>query len=115
MDINWITMINNAVYAAMDKKLKITGYFNNIFNYYGFVFEGRYSIYVYKNSEDVGHKDCIIVNTPSGTLTTNHVLTDREELHLQDLVITIKEHNEKMALQELNDFINSNFIDNETI
>lgn len=107
MDTNWITMINNAVYTAMDKKLKIIGHFNKTFDYYEFAFEGRYSFYIYKNSENVGHKDCIIINTPSGTLTTNHVLTDREELHLQDLTITIKEHNEKMALQELNNFINN--------
>lgn len=106
MDTNWITMINDAVYTAMNKKLKIIGHFNKTFDYYEFAFEGRYSFYIYKNSENVGHKDCIIINTPSGTLTTNHVLTDREELHLQDLVITIKEHNEKMALQELNNFIN---------
>ena len=107
MDINWISLINDAVYAAMNKKLKVIGYFNNIFDYYGFTFEGKYSFYVYKNSEDVGHKDCIILNTPSGTLTTNHVLTDRENLNLQNLIITIKEHNEKTALQELNDFINN--------
>ena len=49
----------------------------------------------------------ISLKTPKGFLTINDFyLTDREKLKLEEILLTIKEYREAMALSELEQFIN---------
>ena len=94
MEKNWIEKIKEAVRVAMNKGLDLIGTRNFPYN---IVIKNEICIYIYK--------DRIIVNTQHGYIKIEHSLTDREELEIQALTLSIKEYNEDMAISEFEEFI----------
>lgn len=95
MEKNWIEKIKEAVRVAMNKGLNIlvgTGNFP-----YNIVIKNEICIYIYK--------DRISIDTQHGYIKIEHSLTDREQLEIQALVISIKEYKEDMAISEFEEFI----------
>ena len=92
---NWIEKIGKAVYTAIDKKLEISTSGNSIYIYYKY----RNGLIFYID------KDLITISTPKGYIHIDHSLTDREELEIQALTLSIKEYNEDMAISEFEEFI----------
>ena len=94
MEKNWIEKIKEAVRVAMNKGLDLIGTRNFPYN---IAIKNEICIYIYK--------DRIIVNTQHGYIKIEHSLTDREELEIQALTLSIKEYNEDMAISEFEEFI----------
>ena len=95
---NWIEKIKEAVRVAMNKGLSIqrgSGGF-------------PYSIAI-KNQTNIIYiyifKDSISINTSKGHVCINYSITEREQLEIQALFLSIKEYNEDMAISEFNEFI----------
>jgi repressor of nif and glnA expression len=92
---NWIEKIREAVRVAMNKGLNIrkgSGDFPYIIT-----IEDRIGIHIFK--------DGISISTLNGYIHINHSLTDREELEIKALILSIKEYKEDMAISEFEDFI----------
>ena len=92
---NWIEKIKEAVSVAMNKGLNIqkgSGSFP-----YTIVIKNQIYIYIFKEG--------ISISTSKGHIYINHSLTDREELEIQALCLSIKEYNEDMAISEFEEFI----------
>ena len=96
MEKNWIEKIKEAVRVAMNKGLYITTGFNKGFPYL-FNINPGFSIYILKNG--------INISTSNGHIYINYSLTDREELEIQALTLSIKEYSEDMAISEFEEFI----------
>ena len=95
---NWIEKIKEAIRIAMNKGLEITedGFLQTKY----IEFEGIEFRFDIKNN-------LIRIFTPKGKLFVNHNFTDREQLEIQALVLSIKEYNEDMAISELEEFISN--------
>lgn len=92
---NWIEKIKEAVRIAMNKGLNIqkgSGGFP-----YSIVIKNQIYIYIFEEE--------ISISTSKGYICINHSLTDREELEIQALCLSIKEYNEDMAISEFEEFI----------
>ena len=96
METNWIEKIKEAVRVAMNKGLNIITGTNKEFPY-SILINHKIGIYIYK-----GH---ISINTPNGYIYIDYSLTDREELEIKALTLSIKEYNEDMAISEFEEFI----------
>lgn len=96
MEKNWIEKIKEAVHMAMNKGLKICAQ-TGPFPYVIAIINNQISIYIFK--------DKISINTLKGSVCINHSITDREELEIQALVLSIKEYREDMAISEFEEFI----------
>lgn len=95
MEKNWIEKIKEAVRVAMNKGLHIqigSGGFP-----YNIVIKNELCIYIFK--------DRIIINTQHGYVRIDHSITDREQLEIQALIISIREYKEDMAISEFEEFI----------
>lgn len=97
---NWIEKIKKAIRVAINKGLKINSYdYGN--NNNQIVIDLTNDSYI----EFFMCNDRIVLNTPKGKNTINYSFTDREKLEIQDLVLSIKEYKEDMAISELDEFI----------
>lgn len=99
---NWIEKIKEAIRVAMNKGLHIKGYKSEIF---GRLYD--FNIYINSNEEiqiaiTTSH---IIINTPKGQKSIDYKMTDRENLEIQAMFLSVKEYSEDMAISELNEFI----------
>ena len=101
---NWIEKIKEAVRVAMNKGLHIKGYKSEICNcFYDF------NIYI-NNNEGIQitiFNNSIIINTPKGNKYIDYKMTDRENLEMQAMFLSVKEYNEDMAISEFNEFISN--------
>lgn len=93
---NWIEKIKEAVRVAMNKGLEII--------------EDSFSQTEYIELEGIEFRldiknNLIKIFTPKGKLFVNHNFTDREQLEIQALLLSIKEYNEDMAISEFEEFI----------
>ena len=99
---NWIEKIKEAIRVAMNKGLRIKGYKSEI---YGHV----YDFYIYINSNEEIQisifNNCITINTPKGHKSIDYKMTDRENLEIQAMFLSVKEYSEDMAISEFNEFI----------
>ena len=93
MEKNWIEKIKEAVRVAMNKGLNIQGEKST----YSILINHKIYIYIYK--------DGINISTSNGYVHINHSITDREELEIEALILSIKEYNEDMAISEFEEFI----------
>lgn len=96
---NWIEKIKEAVRVAMNKGLEIT---EDNFS------QSRYIEFENGIEFRFDNKDNLIkIFTPKGKLFVNHNFTDREQLEIQALVLSIKEYNKDMAISEFEEFISN--------
>ena len=91
---NWIEKIKEAAHVAMNKGLNIRG--SKDFPY-TIAIEDQIYIRIFKN--------VISINTLNGYICIDHSLTDREELEIKALTLSIKEYKEDMAISEFEEFI----------
>ena len=97
MEKNWIEKIKEAVRVAMNKGLNVQRG-NGSFPYaISIKNENQICIYIFKDS--------ISINTSNGYVRIDHSITEREELEIQALMLSIKEYNEDMAISEFEEFI----------
>ena len=98
MEKNWIEKIKEAVRIAMNKGLNIQRGSGG-FPYTISIKDQKNLIYIYI------FKEGISISTSNGYVRIDHSLTDREELEIQALQLSIKEYNEDMAISEFEEFI----------
>ena len=96
MEKNWIEKVKEAVRVAMNKGVTIVTGTNKGFPY-SILINHKICIYI--------RKDHIGINTSKGFIRIDHSLTDREELEIRALILSIKEYNEDMAISEFEEFI----------
>ena len=104
MEKNWIEKIKEAVRVAMNKGSNIqrgTGGFPYTISIKDYQKNQTYYIYMYI------FKESISISTLNGCVHINHSITDREELEIQALMLSIKEYNEDMAISEFEEFISN--------
>ena len=98
---NWIEKIKEAIRVAMNKGKHIDTYYDDDLVIRGFRIEvdddSSISIDLFKGA--------IIIYTRNGYLHINYNLTDRDNLELQALALSIKEYKEDMAISEFEEFI----------
>ena len=92
---NWIEKIKEAVRIAMNKGLNIQKGSGDL----------PYTISIKNQIYICIFKEGISISTSNGYVRINHSLTDREELEIQALQLSIKEYNEDMAISEFEEFI----------
>ena len=92
---NWIEKIKEAARVAMNKRLNIQK--NSESLPYRIAIKNQICIYIFKEG--------ISISTSKGYIYIDHSLTDREELEIQTLCLSIKEYNEDIAISELEEFI----------
>ena len=92
----------------MNKKLVIEGRYQELLKYFFFKIEGGFEFFFffYPNSR-------ISIHTKKGHLIDEYSITDRDDLELRNLVLSIKEYNENMAISEFEDFISGKKEDSE--
>ena len=104
--MNWIEKIKEAVHVAMSKKALLSGYEDKC--------EEVFQFYIGKDDgtiKDEGKivilcfKKAISISTSKGYIRIEYTFSDRDNLELQALVLSIKEYRENMAISELNKFI----------
>lgn len=96
---NWIEKIKEAVRVAMNKGLFIEGKYQELRKYYFFTIEGGFEFFIYLDSGSIS------IYTKKGHLFEKYSITDRDDLELRALVLSIKEYNEDIAVSELKEFI----------
>ena len=100
---NWIEKIKEAVYVAMNKGLNIEGYTPNFYD------GAPYGFSIYTNSNEgiqiTIYNDHITIITPKGHKSIDYKMTDRENLEIQAMFLSIKEYSEDMAISEFEEFI----------
>lgn len=96
---NWIEKIKKAVHVAMNKGLYIEGKYQELLKYYFFTIEGGLEFFIYLDSNSIS------MHTKKGNLFEKYSITDRDDLELRALILSIKEYNENMAISELDKFI----------
>ena len=94
---NWIEKIKEAIRVAMNRGLNIQKSSRGF--PYSIVIKNQICIYIFKEE--------ISINTSKGHICIKHSLTDREELEIQALYLSIREYNEDMAISEFNEFISA--------
>ena len=101
--MEWIEKIKKAVSVAMDKKLYVNGYHDSCtenFQFYIGVDDSRITILCFK--------EAIRIHTKKGFTRIKYTLTDRDNLELQSLCLSINEYRENMAISEFDEFIYGN-------
>lgn len=106
MEKNWIEKIKEAVRIAMNKGLHIRYYTSeNI----GIPHEIIW--WINKGEDNSKHisikimENIIYIITPTGFSEIAYSITDRDDLELRALGLSIKEYNEDMAISEFEEFI----------
>lgn len=97
MEKNWIDKIKEAVRVAMNKGLKIK-YDSDKIKIWTDKYFPSYII-------ELNWSQISSLKTPKGYIHIDYILTDRENLELQALCLSIKEYQEDMAISEFNEFI----------
>ena len=97
MEKNWIEKVKEAVRVAMNKGLNVQGSSN--FPYSISIKGQKNLIYIYI------YKESISINTLNGYVRIDHSITEREDLEIQALQLSIKEYNEDIAISEFEEFI----------
>lgn len=111
--MNWIEKIKEAVRIAMNKGLKVAG--NNPGSCYHFIIDLGNSNFIESDKFFIIiSKSRIYLTTPKGNIKINYDLTDRDDLELKALQLSIKEYNEDMAISEFKEFISSDKKENIT-
>ena len=107
---NWIEKIKEAIRVAMNKGLKVYG--TNSGPYYQFTIDldsSRNLNFIGTDSfiefSVVVTKSYINLITPKGEIRIDYILTDRDDLELKALTLSIKEYKEDMAISEFEEFI----------
>jgi pyrimidine operon attenuation protein/uracil phosphoribosyltransferase len=95
---NWIEKIKEAVRVAMNKGSNIQRS-NGGFPYTISIENQKNQIYIYI------FKKGISISTSNGYIYIDHSITDREELEIKALTLSIKEYREDMAISEFEEFI----------
>ena len=95
MEKNWIEKIKEVVSVAMNKGLNIQGSSNDF--PYTIVIRNKIYTYIYKDEINIG--------TSKGYIHIDYSITDRDDLELRALILSIKEYNEDMAISEFEEFI----------
>ena len=102
MEKNWIKTIIEIIRTAMNKGLYIKGYKSEVYGH-------LYDFNIYINSDERIQisitNDCIIINTPKGHKSIDYKMTDRENLEIQAMFLSVKEYSEDMAISEIEEFI----------
>lgn len=98
---NWIEKIKEAVRVAMNKGLFIEGKYQELLKYYFFTIEGGIEFFIYLDS------NVMSIRTKKGHLSEKYSITDRDDLELRTLVLSIKEYNEDIAVSEFEEFISN--------
>ena len=102
---NWIEKIKEGVRVAMNKGLRIK---------YSFEESIEHEIILWLDKENTSKYICITItimeniiyiSTPSGYSEITYSITDRDDLELRALGLSIKEYNEDMAIFEFEEFI----------
>ena len=96
---NWIEKIKEAARVAMNKRLYIEGKYKDPLKYYFFTIEGGIEFFIYLDS------NVISIHTKKGYLSEKYSITDRDDLELKTLLLSIKEYNEDIVISELDKFI----------
>lgn len=96
---NWIEKIKEAVHIAMNKGLVIEGQYQEIFKYYFFKIENGFEFFIYLDTNDIS------IHTKKGYLLEKYHITDRDDLELRTLILSIKEYNKDIAIYEFEEFI----------
>jgi hypothetical protein len=100
---NWINTIVEIIRVAMNKGLHIKGYKSEICGrLYDFI------IYINGNEETIQIailNNRIIINTLKGQKFIDYKMTDRENLEIQAMFLSVKEYSEDMAISEIEEFI----------
>ena len=94
---NWINTIIEIIRTAMNKGLHIKSY-SQPYNF---------NIYI-NNSEEIQiviFDDSIIIHTPKGHKSIDYKMTDRENLEIQAMFLSVKEYSEDMVVSEIEEFI----------
>ena len=99
MEKNWIEKIREAVRVAMNKGLIVEGKYQELLKYYFFTIEGGLEFFIYLNSGGIS------IRTKKGHLFEEYSITDRDDLELKALVLSIKEYNEDIAISEFEEFV----------
>ena len=99
----WIKKIIEIIRVAMNKGLHIKGYKS------AEVFGRLYDFNIYINSNEEIQiaitNSYIIINTPKGQKSIDYKMTDRENLEIQAMFLSVKEYSEDMAISEIEEFI----------
>ena len=93
---NWIEKIKEVVRVAMNKGLNIQGSSDDF--PYTIVIRNKFYIYIFKDEINIS-------TSKGGYVHINYSITDRDDLELRALILSIKEYNEDMAISEFNEFI----------
>lgn len=99
---SWIEKIREAIRVAMNKGLHIKSYKSEL---YGHLYDFNICI---NNNEEIHiaiFNNCIIINTPKGHKSIDYKITDRENLEIQAMFLSVKEYSEDMAISEIEEFI----------
>ena len=98
--MNWIKEIIEFVRNAMNEGLSI----------YTFEYDNYYHIRIIRN-RSLGevfdfslHKDYITIDSPTGFIKIENKLSERDELELKAIMLSIKEYREDMAISEFEHF-----------
>ena len=95
---NWIEKIKEAVELAVNKKKYVNAYYD-IDTILFTIETDNSNIYI----EFCRQK--LSIRTQNGYMCIDYNLTDRNKLELQDLVLSVKEYKEDMAISEFEKFI----------
>ena len=98
---NWIEKIKEAVRIAMNKGLFIEGKYQELLKYYFFTIEGGFEFFIYLDTNSIS------IHTKKGHLFEKYSITDRDDLELRTLILSIKEYNEDIAISEFEEFISN--------
>lgn len=100
--MNWIEKIKKAVHIAINKRLFIEGRYQELLNYYFFTIEGGFEFFIYLDSNSIS------IHTKKGNLVKKYSITDKDDLELRALILSIREYNENIAISELEEFVSEN-------
>ena len=103
MEKNWINTIIEIIRTAMNKGLRIVGYKSEVYDSHLYNF--NIHINNYERIQIDIFNNCIIINTPKGHKSIDYKITDRENLEIQAMSLSVKEYSEDMAISEIEEFI----------
>ena len=105
MEKNWIKTIIEIIRTAMNKGLHIKGYKSDKSKVFGRLYD--FNIYI-NNNEEIRitiFNNCIMINTPKGHKSIDYKMTDRENLEIQAMFLSVKEYSEDIVVSEIEEFI----------
>ena len=100
---SWIEKIREAIRVAMNKGLHIKGYKPEFYD--GRLYNFNIHINSNKEIQIIIYDNCIVINTPKGHKSIDYKMTDRENLEIQAIFLSVKEYSEDMAISEIEEFI----------